>query len=163
MLASARAHPPALRVRLLPPHRLQHTTTSPLRRTPKQMGKKKNTTPPEEHLLLPPHPSRAASPSPPAPTVDTHTHLLSTFHAYQAAYKPGAHATLHDFVRALYAGPPHRVAAVVDVWCEAPPLRAQWKEIADSALDPEARAGLWGGVEYWFVMGARSEPSCDAF
>ena len=63
---------------------------------------------------------------------------------------------MFDFVRALYAD--HRVEAIVDVWCEAPPLRAMWKEIADSALDEEKRRELWGGMQYWFVMGM----SCDA-
>ncbi|KAF7796211.1 hypothetical protein EIP86_007385 [Pleurotus ostreatoroseus] len=120
------------------------------------MGKKKNTTPPEAHLILPRHPSRASSPSPSShtPTVDTHTHLLSTFHAYQSAYKPGQHATVFDFVRALYAD--HRVEAIVDVWCEAPPLRAMWKEIADSALDEEKRKELWGGMH----IEAMAHPRC---
>lgn len=119
------------------------------------MGKKKNNTPPEEHLLLPVHPSRAdSSESDHTPTVDTHTHLVSTFNAYQTTYKPGKHETIWDFVRGMYHG--RRVEAIVDVWCEAPPLKAQWKDIADSALESEQREKQWGGIEYWFVMGAYS-------
>jgi hypothetical protein len=45
------------------------------------------------------------------------------------------------------------VAAVVDVWCEAPVQRT-WKEIADSAITAEDRKDKWGELEYWFVMGA---------
>lgn len=117
-----------------------------------KMGKKKNTPPLEEHLVLPTHPSRLDSvESDHAATVDTHTHLLSTFEAYRATYKPGKHETIWDFVKAMYHG--RRVEAIVDVWCEAPVRRAQWKELADSALDEEQRERNWSGIEYWFVMG----------
>ncbi|PSR72047.1 hypothetical protein PHLCEN_2v12077 [Hermanssonia centrifuga] len=128
------------------------------------MGKKKNTPPLEEHLVLPTHPSRLDSvESDHAATVDTHTHLLSTFEAYRATYKPGKHETIWDFVKAMYHG--RRVEAIVDVWCEAPVRRAQWKELADSALDEEQRERNWSGIEYWFVMGvhpleAMAHPRC---
>ncbi|GJE99511.1 TatD family hydrolase [Phanerochaete sordida] len=115
------------------------------------MGKKKNSTPGEEHLLLPVHPSRIERPETEhEPTVDTHTHLLSTFSAYQSTYKPGKHPTIWDFVRNMYHG--RRVEAIVDVWCEGPVVK-QWKELADSALTAEQREKDWGGMEYWFVMG----------
>lgn len=116
-----------------------------------RMGKKKSSTPGEEHLLLPVHPSRAERPETDHElTVDTHTHLVSTFNAYQAAYKPGKYQTIWEFVRNMYGG--RRVEAIVDVWCEAPVLK-QWKEIADSALTEEQREKDWGGIDYWFVMG----------
>jgi TatD DNase family protein len=86
-----------------------------------------------------------------APTVDTHTHLLSTFKAYHEKYPEGAHATVYDFARAVTAG--RNVEAMVDVYCEAP-IQKAWKELADSALTEESRKEKWGGMEYWFVMGA---------
>ena len=46
----------------------------------------------------------------------------------------------------------HQVDAIVDVWCEAPP-DSRWEETANSAVDGQQRKDLWGGVEYWFVMG----------
>lgn len=117
----------------------------------RKMAKKKNTTPGEEHLLLPTHPARVERPETEhEPTVDTHTHLLSTFTAYQGTYKPGKHQTIWEFVRNMYHG--RRVEAIVDVWCEAP-VRKEWKEIANSALSQEQREKDWGGIEYWFVMG----------
>ena len=116
------------------------------------MGKKKNTTPGEEYLVLPTHPARIERPETEhEPTVDTHTHLLSTYNSYQATYKPGKHETIWEFVRGMYHG--RRVEAIVDVWCEAPVMKSQWKEIADSALTAEGREKDWGGIEYWFVMG----------
>ena len=48
------------------------------------------------------------------------------------------------------------VEAIVDVWCEAPVQKALWKEMADSALTVEDRSKIWGGIEYWFVMGMLS-------
>lgn len=51
----------------------------------------------------------------------------------------------------MYHG--RRVEAIVDVWCEAPVRKTQWREIADSALTPEQRENDWGGIEYLFVMG----------
>ena len=113
------------------------------------MGKKKSSVPSETHLLLPAHPAR---PDPAlAPIVDTHTHLLSTYSLYRSKYPFGAHATVYDFARALYA--PAGVRALVDVYCEAPEHGA-WRELADSALTEEGRCDVWGGIEYWFVMGA---------
>ena len=114
----------------------------------RKMGKKKSSVPAEQHLLLPAHPARP-DPST-APIVDTHTHLISTYSFYRSKYPSGQHATVYDFVRALYrdAG----VRAIVDVYCEAPELGA-WRELADSALTEEGRREMWGGLEYWFVMG----------
>ncbi|KAI0674957.1 hypothetical protein C8Q78DRAFT_1075308 [Trametes maxima] len=112
------------------------------------MGKKKNSVPAEHHLLLPQHTGRADTQ--PAPIIDTHTHLLSTFSLYRNKYKEGKHETVYDFVREMYRG--HGVDAIVDVYCEAPVQRL-WKELADSALSEEDRKEKWGGLEYWFVMG----------
>lgn len=116
------------------------------------MAKKKNNTPPEDTLLLPLHPARTDIPETEyASTVDTHTHLLSTFSMYQNTYKPGQYETIWEFVRGMYHE--RKVEAIVDVWCEAPVMKAQWKEIADSALTEEQRKNNWAGVQYWFVMG----------
>jgi hypothetical protein len=30
---------------------------------------------------------------------------------------------------------------------------ARWEEVANSAVEQEQRDVLWGGVDYWFVMG----------
>ena len=110
------------------------------------MGKKRSTTPPESFLLLPSHPK-----APNAPIVDTHTHLASTFAAYRSRYKTGLYENVFDFMRGLYAG--KNIQAIVDVWCEAP-VQRMWKEFADSAVTKEDRETKWGGIEYWFVMGA---------
>ncbi len=116
------------------------------------MAKKKNNTPPEETLLVPVHPARAdVRESDHVSTVDTHTHLLSTFSSYQNTYKPGKHQTIWEFVRGMYHG--RRVEAIVDVWCEAPVMKSQWRDLADSALTEEQRERDWGGLQYWFVMG----------
>jgi TatD DNase family protein len=116
------------------------------------MAKKKNNTPSEDTLLLPPHPARADLPDHEhTATVDTHTHLLSTFSSYKSIYKSGKYQTIWEFVREMYHG--RKVEAIVDVWCEAPVMKAQWKEIADSALSEEQREKDWGGLQYWFVMG----------
>ncbi|KAM6498732.1 hydrolase [Amanita muscaria] len=109
------------------------------------MGKAKSTRPSENLLLLPPHTTASS-----APLVDTHTHLASTFAAYRSRYKTGKYETVFDFIRGLYSG--KNVQAIVDVWCEAPVQRI-WKEFADSALTKEDRDSVWGGIEYWFVMG----------
>lgn len=111
------------------------------------MGKNnRNKGPPEDCLILPDHPRHTT-----APIVDTHTHLVSTFAAYKQKYKDGKYETLYDFVRGLYRG--KKVAALVDVWCEAP-VRGVWKEIADSAITVQDRKDKWGELEYWFIMGA---------
>ncbi|KAF8151344.1 hypothetical protein B0H34DRAFT_801104 [Crassisporium funariophilum] len=107
------------------------------------MAKKKSRTPAEEYLLLPTPPSTLG-------IVDTHTHVASTFENYRQRYKEGQHATVYEFIRAMYAN--RQVEAIVDVWCEAP-VQKIWKEFADSALKPEDRESIWGGLEYWFVMG----------
>lgn len=104
------------------------------------MAKKKSSTPGEENLLLPAPPSTL-------PIVDTHTHVASTYEHYRGRYKAGKYTDVYEFVRAMYEG--RGVGAVVDVWCEAP-VRKHWKEFADSASEKEK----WGGMEYFFVMGA---------
>ena len=117
------------------------------------MGKnKKSSVPDEQHLHLPRLDS--LQPDVPVPIVDTHTHLHSTFSAYRSKYPSGQYATVFDFARGIYAG--RDVDAIVDVWCEAPVLKAQWRELADSALSEEDRRDKWAGTEYWFVMGAFS-------
>ncbi|KAF8880294.1 hypothetical protein BD779DRAFT_1446351 [Infundibulicybe gibba] len=109
------------------------------------MGKKnRSNTPPEEHLLLPDHPTSTAA------IVDTHTHLASTFAAYRGKYPNAKFDNVFDFARGMYKD--RSVAAIVDVWCEAP-VQKLWKEFADSALTQEGRETNWGGTEYWFVMG----------
>lgn len=129
-----------------------HTFVRPRRPSTTKMAKKKNNTPAEEALFLPLHPARRDTPEAHrTPIVDTHTHLLSTFSSYQSTYKPGKHETIWDFVRAMYQG--QHVQAIVDVWCEAPVRKTQWKEIADSALSDELIEKKWGGLQYWFVMG----------
>ncbi|THH08822.1 hypothetical protein EW146_g8869 [Bondarzewia mesenterica] len=77
-----------------------------------------------ESVLHLPPPTSGTS----TPIVDTHTHLLSTFSAYKSKWPAGAYETVFDF--------------------------NAWRELADSALTEEGRRELWGGVEYWFVMGA---------
>lgn len=132
------------------------------------MGKNNKNKVQESDLVLPPHSSQSST-----PIVDTHTHLVSTFSAYQSKFKGGKYATVHEFVRNIYGGAGEivqdngeagtngsistdksNVEAIIDVWCEAPVQKNIWKEIADSALTEEQRKKEWGGVEYWFVMGA---------
>ena len=83
--------------------------------------------------------------------VDTHTHLLSTFSAYRSKYPLGKYETVYDFVQGLYGS--KKVDGIIDVFCEAP-VQSGWKELADSALSPEKKSTQWGGIDYWFVMGA---------
>lgn len=133
------------------------------------MGKNNKNKVQESDLVLPPHSSQSST-----PIIDTHTHLVSTFSAYQAKFKGGKHATVHEFVRRVYGAeagevvedngeadangsiPTQRpkVESIIDVWCEAPVQKKIWKEIADTALTEEQRKREWGGIEYWFVMGA---------
>jgi hypothetical protein len=97
------------------------------------------------------------------PIYDTHTHLHSTFKEYQTNYPNGRYKTVKDFVKGFYGGPrtdddilpaiPVPVKSIVDVWCEAPVLSKEWRELADSALTPESRAENWGDIDYHFVMG----------
>lgn len=107
------------------------------------MGKKKSTTPAESLLLLPSPPTASS-------IVDTHTHLASTFAAYRSRYKEGHYQDVFDFMKEMYKG--RNVAAIVDVWCEAP-VQKIWKEFADSACEGAEGKEKWGGLEYWFVMG----------
>jgi len=108
------------------------------------MPKKKSSAASEEALLVPTPPTTAK-------IVDTHAHLVHTFEAYQAKYKDGQHKDIYSFMRAMFEG--RNVEAIVDVWCDAPIKRDLYKKLADSALSPESRESLWGGVEYWFAMG----------
>jgi TatD DNase family protein len=110
------------------------------------MGKNNKKGPSEDVLILPNHQGHLV-----ASIIDTHTHILSTFVAYKQKYKDGQFDSVYEFVRGLYQG--KKVAALVDVWCEAPVQRV-WKEVADSAIAESDRAEKWGGLEYWFVMGA---------
>lgn len=114
----------------------------------RKMGKNKtrSSTPSEEFLRTPLHPCLVADNA--APIVDTHTHLISTYAAYQSKYKSGKYQTFYDFVSSLYKD--RKVESIVDVWCEAP-VNKVWKEIADTA---ERKDSGWGGLEYWFVMGS---------
>lgn len=105
------------------------------------MGKKSKSTPiPEDTLQL-------LTPPTSSPIVDTHTHLHSTYETYKKTYPEGKYKDAWEFARGLYEG--RNVEAIVDVWCEAPVLKAEWKALADSADKKE----LWGGLEYYFVMG----------
>lgn len=104
-----------------------------------KMGKKKSSTPGEENLLLPAPPSTL-------PIVDTHTHVASTYEFYRIRYKEAKHDTVYSFLKGMFQD--RSVEAVVDVWCEAP-VRPQWKEFADAAVDLEK----WGGTQYWFAIG----------
>ncbi|OJA11828.1 hypothetical protein AZE42_11403 [Rhizopogon vesiculosus] len=117
----------------------------------KNNKKSRNTIPPETYLRLPPLADASLAAQ---PIIDTHTHLVSTFSTYRSKYKNGTLYDIHDFVREMYHD--RNVRAIVDVWCEAPVLQA-WRELADSALTAEDRAGKWGGIDYWFVMGERSD------
>ncbi|KAG8908499.1 hypothetical protein FRB99_005858 [Tulasnella sp. 403] len=141
-------------------------------------GKKRNVVP-EQALILPPPPflsgSNSDSTSLPSDSnepssttsqkpsiIDTHTHVLSTFSEYRRKYPDGQFSTIHEFVRGFYQPPSSSasptsnqrpsVAAVVDVYCEAPVVKA-WRDVADSALTAEQRVGDWGGIQYHFVIG----------
>ncbi|KAI0719910.1 hypothetical protein C8Q72DRAFT_878197 [Fomitopsis betulina] len=106
------------------------------------MGKnRKSTAPNEQHLHL----ARPATHDS-ASIADTHTHLQSTFSVYRSKYPGGRYETVFDFVRGIYAG--RDVDALVDVWCEAPVLKAQWRPLADSAISAEDRKDKWAGIEY---------------
>lgn len=91
---------------------------------------------------------------------------------YRQKYPDGKYTNVYDFARAFLGGKRsmvsdpsgggsglepkvhdrHLVEAIIDVWCDAP-VSPTWREIADSAIDPEQRGKLWGDLEYWFVMG----------
>ena len=120
----------------------------------RKMGKNNKRPPPpaEQNLLLPPHHTSATgtTSSTPPSIVDTHTHVAATFDFYKRKYKQRAHADCFDFVRAMCKD--RNVDAIVDVWCEAP-VQQSWKELANSALTDDDRARIWGGIQYWFVMG----------
>lgn len=118
------------------------------------MGKKKSNIPDEDHLIFPPHPSRVSPQNSLTPILDTHTHLLSTFSTYRHKYPESKFSDVYEFVRGIYLNEKgeSEVEAIVDVWCEAP-IRKEWKEMADSAMDEEGRRNLWGGIRYCFVIG----------
>lgn len=120
------------------------------------MGKKNKgpSTPPSSSLILP-------TPPTPKPIVDTHTHLASTFQAYQDRYATRTAdvndlptqgktiETVYDFVKVMYEG--KGVEAIVDVWCEHTQIKSRlWKEFADTALEQPSK---WGSMEYYFVIG----------
>ena len=109
-----------------------------------RMGKNNKKRLDESYLLL-----STTQPSA-VPIVDTHTHLISTFSTYKEKYPSGKFATVYDFVKGMYQG--RNVAALVDVYCEAP-VQTAWKDLADSAISPEARKDIWSDISYWFVMG----------
>ncbi|KAF8593887.1 hypothetical protein BDV93DRAFT_529629 [Ceratobasidium sp. AG-I] len=126
------------------------------------MGKKSAPKPAETCLEVPRVPSLANTEV--TPIYDTHTHLHSTFAAYRSAYPEGRFTSIKDFVRGYYGSrtaeddatlPPVHVPvkSIVDVWCEAPVMTNEWRELADSALTPESRAEHWGDIDYHFVMG----------
>ncbi|CUA75237.1 TatD DNase family protein [Rhizoctonia solani] len=127
-----------------------------------RMGKKKAPKLPETCLEVPSIASLTGSDV--TPIYDTHTHLHSTFEAYRKEYPEGQScSTIPEFVKRYYgrlAGQNDELPAIhvpvkslVDVWCEAPVLLDEWRQLADSALTPESRAEKWGDVEYYFVMG----------
>jgi TatD DNase family protein len=58
----------------------------------------------------------------------------------------------HKSIRSTEEVVRHKVDTLIDVWCEAP-VDARWEEVANSAVEQEQRDVLWGGVDYWFVMG----------
>ncbi|KZW03309.1 Metallo-dependent hydrolase [Exidia glandulosa HHB12029] len=124
---------------------------------------------PESVLSLPAHASalELAADQEPAPVIDTHTHLLSTYGWYKSKYKDDAACqTIWDFVRTMCMPPAsdveadaakqrtrrHKVTSMVDVWCE-PASWLNWREIADSAVEGSPQKADWGGCEYWFAMG----------
>lgn len=153
-LSTFRKPVPPLNLLVCRTYSSKHSTPLTKRKMGKNNKKSRSTPPGEEHLLLPTHPHLVSQESTSAQVpaiVDTHTHLLSTFHAYTKAYKPGKFENAWDFARGLYDG--RGVEAIVDVWCEAPVQKAAWKELADSAVNEEDRKVKWGGLEYWFVMG----------
>lgn len=76
--------------------------------------------------------------------------------------RPCASAT-HKAIHSTEEPVRHKVDTLIDVWCEAP-VDARWEEVANSAVEQEQRDVLWGGVDYWFVMGTfHSRRLYDAF
>ncbi|GAA5855491.1 hypothetical protein JCM8547_007858 [Rhodosporidiobolus lusitaniae] len=106
-------------------------------------------TPPEATLVLPRHAElRGLAEGEQVELVDTHTHVLSTFHAYQEKYPEGQHVeSIQSFVKATL---PH-MHSVVDVWCEAP-MRVNWKEVVGQLS--ELKKEDPNGLNYYFVVGA---------
>lgn len=131
--------------RLLPAHLRTNTTNVAQKHSKMGKNNKKRPGVPEESQLL-----LVSTEASKEPVVDTHTHLLSTFSAYRGKYTEGKYESVFDFVRGAYEG--RNVAALVDVYCEAP-VEPRWRELADSALTEESRREKWNGIEYWFVMG----------
>ena len=123
---------------------LHRSFTSSTLKMSKNSNKKSSL--PDESFLLLPHPSPNKASQIPwfsdTDIVDTHTHLLLTFQNYRRNYPNGVHKTIAEFVRNVYAG--RNVHSIVDVWCEAPVLNSQWRELADTAFD---------GLNYNFVLG----------
>ncbi|TEB26776.1 Metallo-dependent hydrolase [Coprinellus micaceus] len=130
----------------------------------RKMGKKNKgpSTPPSSSLILPAPPTSK-------PIVDTHTHLASTFKAYQDRYATRTAdvndlptqgktiETVYDFANVMYEG--KAVEAIVDVWCEHTQIKSRlWKEYADAALDTPSK---WGSMEYHFVIGIHPHEAKD--
>ncbi|PBK64190.1 hypothetical protein ARMSODRAFT_996849 [Armillaria solidipes] len=80
-------------------------------------------------------------------SLDTHTHLPSTFALYCSKYPEGEYETAFDFVEGVYAG--EEVETVVDVWCEPEVfMRGTSKELAD---------GRWEGIAKSYTTAVESE------
>lgn len=111
------------------------------------VSKSKSRGPPAEHTLVLPRHEALKSDSP-VELVDSHTHVLSTYLSYIKSYPDRTHESIQAFVKALLASQDsNKVAAVVDVWCEAP-LVANWREIVDSLTELKSE-----GLSYHFVVG----------
>lgn len=108
---------------------------------------------------------------------DTHTHVLSTWHScpspfsflvYRSRtdsllpdkekYPEGQYESIRSFVQAtLQADEGNRIAKVVDVWCESPPV-ANWRDIVDDLAKLEQQDG---GFSYHFVIGCHPDVAGD--
>ncbi|CAG8676105.1 254_t:CDS:10, partial [Acaulospora colombiana] len=107
--------------------------------TKKYMGKKKKAAPiPEEVLHLPAHDGSLDRRYPYASALDVRT--ISPQEAADNSENQDTRLCKHS------------VDTLIDVWCEAP-VDKRWRDVADSARDEEQRKSLWGGIDYWFVMG----------
>jgi hypothetical protein len=144
------------------------SATPPVPAKSSRQSTKSSRTPPESVLVLPQHAElQALTDGEQVELVDTHTHVLSTFHACSfplfspssfvrspifppidvEKYPRGQHQNVKDFVKATLPN----MTSVVDVWCEAP-MRENWKETVEtlSELKEEDPSSL----NYHFVVGA---------
>ncbi|KAK4051935.1 hypothetical protein OIV83_002640 [Microbotryomycetes sp. JL201] len=123
------------------------------------MGSKSKSkgTPDESCLVLPRHRDLSDDTGADEQLIDTHTHILSTYETYLQKYPDAKHkASIAQFVSALLIdnGEAHKVAKVIDVWCEAP-LRPEWK-------DTVAQLEQVGPHEWFnFVVGAHPHAASD--